>query len=310
MSYPNADMRGDLPERAASALLRIRTERPLVHHLTNFVTANDSANVTLSLGALPVMAHAPEEVGEMAAQASALVLNLGTLTEERLQAMCLAGRAARVAGIPIVMDPVGVGSTEFRRTAAYRLLAEAAPHIVRGNLAELKALSGQSAHIRGVDSFEAMEQASTQSEGEGGAPSDGVEGDREGDRGRLAHWAAQKQVCAAITGAVDFLTDGRRSLDIRCGHPLFQKITGAGCMASSVIGCFAAVEPDPFVAAAGGLLVLGIAGEIAAAEAAGPGSFRVALLDALFRLETDVVRRRGREALVPWTAEGDGWVAG
>src|SRR5581483_4006250 len=125
---------------------------PLVHQITNYVVMNETANATLALGALPVMAHAPEEVEEMAALAGALVLNIGTLSEHWVEAMLLAGRAANGAGVPVVLDPVGAGATIYRTETAHRLLSELDVAVLRGNAAEIATLAGKEAEIRGVES--------------------------------------------------------------------------------------------------------------------------------------------------------------
>ncbi len=135
------------------SLRRIRAQHPLVHQVTNFVVMNETANATLAIGALPVMAHAPEEVAEMASVAGALVLNIGTLTTEWVNSMVLAGRAANAAGVPVVLDPVGAGATALRTDSARRILADVDVAIVRGNAAEVATLAGRSAEIRGVESI-------------------------------------------------------------------------------------------------------------------------------------------------------------
>src|SRR5689334_25003701 len=137
---------------AGSDLRAIRERKPLVHQITNYVVMNETANATLALGALPVMAHAPQEVEEMAAAAGALVLNIGTLSEPWIHGMLLAGKAANEAGAPIVLDPVGAGATQYRTAAARRLLGELGLAVVRGNAAEIATLAGQEAEIRGVES--------------------------------------------------------------------------------------------------------------------------------------------------------------
>lgn len=257
-----------LASAAADILTRLRTRRPLIHHITNFVVMNTTANITLCAGALPVMAHAREEVEEMAACADALVLNLGTLWPEQVEAMLLAGGRANAKGIPIVLDPVGAGATTYRTESAHRLLSEPSVAIVRGNAAEIAALSGIEAGIRGVESV----------------------GDS-GDTAAIAAAFAQRHHCvAAITGPVDVISDGQRLLRVRNGHPLMGKVTGTGCMATSVIAAFAAVEKDFALATAVALACYGLAGEKAAESAQGPGSFQMHLFDALAQLDEDAVR--------------------
>lgn len=261
---------------AAALLARVRETRPLVHHITNTVTQNDVANATLAIGAAPVMAHAPEEVEAMVAQARALVLNVGTLTVAAVDAMVRAARRANAEGIPVVLDPVGVGATPFRTAQVERLLGEARLACVRGNAGEIAALAGRPGMVRGVDAVR-----------EGGA-------DAAGDPAGLASALAVRLRCAvASTAKVDVLTDGARLVRLAHGHPWLAQITGSGCMATACIGAFAAVEADALAAAVAGLACFEIAAEQAATTAAGPGSFRVALFDALAALDPATVAARG-----------------
>jgi len=264
------------PATAAGLLTRVREARPLVHHITNTVTQNDVANATLAIGASPVMAHAPEEVEAMVAQARALVLNVGTLTVAAVDAMVRAARRANAGGISVVLDPVGVGATPFRTAQVERLLTEARVACVRGNTGEIAALAGRPGMVRGVDAVS-----------DGGA-------DSADDRVRLASALAVRLRCAvAATAEVDVLTDGARYVLLPHGHPWLGQITGSGCMATACIGAFAAVEEDALAAAVAGLACFEIAAEQAAKIASGPGSFRVALFDALAALDPGTVAARG-----------------
>src|SRR5437868_15480242 len=165
----------------SDALRRLRERKPLVHQITNYVVMNETANATLALGALPVMAHAMEEVEEMAAIAGALVLNIGTLSPHWVDAMLLAARAANERGIPVVLDPVGVGATRYRTDTAKRILDEVRVTVLRGNAGEVATLVGVDAEVRGVESIDAG-----------------------GDAGELAREAARSLgVVASVTGAVD-----------------------------------------------------------------------------------------------------------
>jgi hydroxyethylthiazole kinase len=244
-------------------LAAIRERKPLVHQITNFVVMNETANATLALGALPVMAHAVQEVEEMASAASALVLNIGTLSDEWVEAMVLAGHAANRAGVPVVLDPVGAGATAYRTETARDLVEELEIAVVRGNYAELATLAGHKAEIRGVEAV-----------GGGGGP-------------ELAREAARALGCvAAVTGPVDHVSDGERVFAISNGHELLATVTGTGCMSTAITGCFLAVCPDdPLEAAAEALVAFGVAGEEAAKKAKKPGSFHVALYDALYDLD-------------------------
>lgn len=258
--------------RAAEILTRVRKRRPLVHQITNFVVMNITANATLCVGALPVMAHAKEEVEEMAGAAQALVLNLGTLWPEQVEAMLLAGHAANGHGIPVVMDPVGAGATRLRTESAKRLLGEVEIRMVRGNAAELAALAGMEAKIRGVESTGMEERIAAVA----------------------VEFARQYGCVAAATGAVDTVTDGRRMVRVANGHPMMATVTGTGCMATAAAACFAAVEDDAVTAAASALAVYGLAGEEAARAAAGPGTFQVHLFDALAGMTEEAIRAGAR----------------
>jgi hydroxyethylthiazole kinase len=249
----------------AAALGRLRERAPLVHCLTNFVTMTDVANALVAVGAQPAMAHAREEVGEVARQADALVLNLGTPSPERIEAMLLAAAAARAAGRPIVFDPVRVASSAFRRAAARQLLDEARPAIVRGNAAEVVALAGGPVPAREEDFVVAA-----------------------------ATLARARQAVVAGTGPRDVVTDGARAWAVGHGHSLLTAVTGTGDMVTALVAAFAAVEPDHVTAAAGALVAFGLAAEHAAARASGPGSFRMALIDALYDLTAETVAERGK----------------
>ena len=258
----------DTTEAACEVIARVRSQRPLIHHISNFVVMNTTANITLCMGALPVMANAPLEVEEMVSAASALLLNLGTLWPEQVEAMLLAGRRANQRGIPIVLDPVGAGATRLRTESAHRLLKELSIAVVRGNLAEIAALAGMEARIRGVESV-------------GSA----------GDAALVACQFAKKFECvAAVTGPIDVVTDGARFLRIANGHPMMATVTGTGCMATSVVAACAAVENDAVIATASALAAYGLAGEVAAERAQGPGTFQVHLFDALAGLTEDALR--------------------
>lgn len=255
----------NLVERCREALSLVRKRRPLVHHITNIVVANDNANTMLSLGALPVMAFAQEEVEEMVSHAQALVVNLGTLTAEVLESALRAGKRANALGIPVVLDPVGAGATRFRRESSLFFLEHVRVTILRGNAAEIRALLGLSSRMRGVESEE-----------------------EEGNRLGLAREAARRfSTVAAITGPVDYVSDGERVVALHNGHPMLARVTGTGCMATSLCGAFVGAVGDPFLAALAALGFLGVCAEKAISSAMGPGSFRVSLFDAMYSLQED-----------------------
>ena len=258
---------------AGRTLQAMREQKPLVHQITNYVVMNETANATLALGALPVMAHAREEVEEMVGLAGALVLNIGTLSPPWVEAMLLAGRAAGARGIPIALDPVGAGATRYRTETARRLLDELAVTVLRGNAGEVATLVGAEAEVRGVESI-----------GGGGDPPE------------LARTAARELgVVASVTGPVDHVSDGEEVLAVANGHELLAAVTGTGCIATAITGCFLAAKPDePLAAAAEALAALGVAAEDAAARAAGPGTFHAGLYDALAALAPATLDSRTR----------------
>jgi hydroxyethylthiazole kinase len=259
-----------MPVSPGRTLRELRARKPLVHQITNYVVMNETANATLALGALPVMAHAPQEVEEMAAAAGALVLNIGTLSGDWVEAMLLAGKAA--AG-PIVLDPVGAGATQYRTDTAKRLLDELDIAVVRGNAAEIATLAGRDAEIRGVESIGADDSAE-----------------------ELAKEAATALGCiAAVTGPTDYVSDGKRVIVVSNGHELLATVSGTGCMATAITGSFLAAKPDaPLEAAAEALVAFGVAGEDAARTAKGPGTFHAALYDALYSLDPETLDDRAR----------------
>jgi hydroxyethylthiazole kinase len=251
-------------------LREIRERKPLVHQITNYVVMNETANATLALGALPVMAHAPEEVEEMVALAGALVLNIGTLSAHWIEAMLAAGWAANQRGVPVVLDPVGAGATAFRTDTARRILEEVDVAVLRGNAGEVATLVGVDAEVRGVESAAVG-----------------------GDPAELAREAARSLgLVASVTGPVDHVSDGEQVAAIANGDPMLATITGTGCMSSAITGCFLAVADSSFAAAVEALVAFGVAGEDAARAARGPGSFHVNLYDALAALEPGTLDAR------------------
>jgi hydroxyethylthiazole kinase len=255
-----------------ATLSRLREQRPLVHQITNYVVMNETANATLALGALPVMAHAREEVEEMVALAGALVINIGTLSPPWVGAMLDAGIAANAKGIPVVIDPVGVGATTYRTDTAKRLLDAVDVAVLRGNPGEIATLVGVDAEVRGVESI-----------GVGGDSAD------------LAREAARALgVVASVTGPVDHVSDGETVLSIANGDELLATVTGTGCMSTAITGCFLAANGNALEAAAEALAAFGVAGEDAAAHAKGPGTFHAALYDALYNLDPATFDARAR----------------
>jgi hydroxyethylthiazole kinase len=255
-------------DRAAHNLSAIREKRPLIHNITNFVAMNFTANVLLAMGASPVMAHAIHEVEEMVSRAAALVLNIGTLTEDRVTSMIAAGRKASVCQVPVIFDPVGSGATSFRSRSARQIIAETQPRVIRANPSEALSLMDASAQTRGLDAAHTVDQAIA----------------------AARHLSSELSATLAITGPLDLVTDGRLTLRIANGHPLMSRVTAMGCAATAVIGAFLSVDPDPVTAAATALAYFGLAGEIAGRQAAAPGSFMIQLLDALYTITPEQLK--------------------
>jgi len=247
----------------------IRQKAPLVHNITNYVVMNTTANALLALGASPVMAHAIEEVEEMAAIASALVINIGTLSAPWVTAMAAAMKVADSRKIPVILDPVGVGATAYRTKTAEQLMAVAAPTIIRGNASEIIALVVSDAKTRGVDST--------------AIPEDAVA------TGKSLGRTSGSTVC--ISGATDYIIGEGTVVAISNGHPLMPRVTGLGCTASALCGAFAAVNPSGVQAAAHAMATMGIAAELAAESASGPASFQTAFIDSLYHIRADDIDR-------------------
>ena len=256
------------PVQLSELFARVRKNHPLVHHITNYVTVNDCANITICAGGAPIMADAIEEVAEMTGIVGALVLNIGTLNHVQIESMLAAGRKASEMNIPIILDPVGAGATRFRTETARRLLDKLEITILKGNAGEIGVLAGADAKVRGVDSA--------------GLTGDPVVIAKE--------FASVAGLTVVVSGAADIVTDGKRVLLVENGHTMMGGISGTGCMAASVAGVYAAEVKDPVHAAAAALAAFGIAGERAAARAQGPYSFKVALFDELSGLTPAVLQ--------------------
>jgi len=244
-------------------LRRIRSKRPLIHHLMNYVVMNDAANVTLAVGASPIMAHAREEVEELAAKADALYINIGTLDDRWIESFILAGKAASRNNVPVLLDPVGAGATRLRTETVLRILNEVEVSVLKGNGGEMMALAGVSGMVKGVDSL-------------GEASLDIAE--------KLAR---EYGVTAVITGPRDYVSDGKRGAVISNGTPMLQYITGSGCMVGSVIASFMAVNRDFFTASIEGLVTFEIAAEKAERRANGPATLKVYLIDELYNMKPE-----------------------
>lgn len=240
----------------------VRTTGPLVQNVTNYVAMDVSANVLLAAGASPAMVHAVEEAADFAGLASAVVVNIGTLSPPWVEAMLAVAGVATARGIPWVLDPVGVGATPYRTKVAAELL-DLHPTVVRCNASEALALAGAASGGKGVDSTAGTDEAA----------------------GAAHDLAVMTGGVVAVTGVVDYVTDGGRVVQVGGGHPLMPRVTALGCSVSALAGAYCAVREDRLVATAAALAAFGVAGARAGQGAAGPGSFRVRLLDELHGLD-------------------------
>lgn len=260
---------------------KIHESMPLVHHITNYVTVNDCANMTLAVGASPVMADSVHEVKDMVSIASALVINIGTLNEATATSMLVASKHANEKGIPLVLDPVGAGATPYRTQTITQLLQQANYSVIRGNLSEIKVLAGLKEQTRGVDTVTVFDAAS----------------DRKAMQVLAKKMAQKLNATIAITGAVDIVTDGMRVCFIENGRPEMARVTGTGCMCSALVGAFLSVTHDPFLAAVAAVACMGIAGELAhenLQKHEGNASYRNRIIDAVYHLTVEQVAERAR----------------
>ena len=248
---------------------KVRARRPLVHHITNYVTVNDCANVTLCAGGSPVMTDEAKDIKEMVGLASAVVLNIGTLNERTVESMILAGKEANKAKIPVILDPVGAGATKYRTDAVWRILKEVKVAIIKGNEGEIGFLAGMGGKVVGVDSLES------------------------GGHDAATELAKSTKTVVAMTGKEDIISDGKTTILVNSGHELLGMVSGTGCMVSSVTGCYAAVTDDMMMAAVAALTVFTTAGELAAKNSLGPGTFKQNLMDAMQNLTRQELVTRG-----------------
>lgn len=258
----------------------LRVSAPMVHCITNYVTANDCANLLLACGASPIMADDPEEAAQITARCQGLCLNLGTLHRHTVPAMLEAGRTANRLGLPVVLDPVGAGASRLRTQTALRLLEEVRFTVIRGNLSELKALAGAEGGSHGVDAADADRI---------------TEATLEEAVAFAKAFARKTGAVTAITGAIDLVTDGEQAFCIRNGHPLMRSVTGTGCMLSALTAAFAAANPgQPLEAAAAATAAMGLCGETAQRRLTAPdgsAAYRNYLLDAVYNLTPEALQR-------------------
>ena len=262
-------------------LSTIRSEKPLVHCITNYVTANDCANILLACGASPIMADDPDEAAEITSQCSGLVLNLGTPNQRKLQAMKLAGREANRLSLPIILDPVGVGCSSIRRDAVRLMMNELLFSVIRGNSAEIAALIHETHASRGVD----------------------AEPTNESDAVKNARLLAQATGATVIvTGESDIVTDGKKTFRVLNGHPMMRSVTGAGCQLSALLGAFAAANPNRIPEAAlAAVCTMGLCGETAhhrLSPLEGNATYRSYIIDAVFNLTSTELEKGARYEII------------
>jgi hydroxyethylthiazole kinase len=266
------------PSELWADIVRLRQAGPLVHNITNFVAMNFTANALLAVGASPVMAHAKEEVAEMAGIAQALVLNVGTLEPAWIDSMKVALKVASERPIPTVLDPVGAGATSYRNRAVADLMGVASPAVIRGNASEIMSVAGSVVRTKGVDSAS----------------------DAAGATELATALAKRVKGVICVSGATDYIIDDRgRRAALMNGDVWMTKVTGTGCVASALIGAFCAIQPDYWRATTAAMALLSVAGELAAekvrASGAGVGSLPAVMLDQLQLIDepTFTARLRG-----------------
>ena len=251
---------------------KIRLKKPLIHCLTNYVTVNDCANAILALGGSPTMSNYKEEVEEVVEKANALVINIGTLSKEMLESMIIAGKRANEKGIPIIFDPVGVTSSNFRKRAAFEILDKVKVSVIRGNKAEIKTLFGIEGKGKGVDSAEDFKEEKEEF---------------------LLECSRKFKAIIAMTGAIDYISNGENIIEIHNGNRIMEKITGCGCIVTSIVGTFLGVTNNYYLATIAGVLTVGIAGDNAynnLKENEGSGTFRVKLIDGIYNISNEDIK--------------------
>jgi len=264
-------------------LNNVKEKNPLVHHITNYVTVNDCANITLAIGGSPVMAEDINEVYDMVSLASTLVINIGTLNSVSVESMMVAGKRANELNIPVILDPVGVGATSYRTATAKRIISEVKLAVIRGNLSEIKTLYGADSKTKGVDSIDSISE----------------NGNERADEKEMAKALAKElNTVIAVTGAVDIITDGETLYSVENGHKIMAKVTGTGCMCTSLIGSYLGAGDNNLIAAVAGVVSMGIAGEIAFEgldkNMGGTGTLKVKILDAIYNLSLAEITERSK----------------
>jgi hydroxyethylthiazole kinase len=253
-------------------LIKIRNKSPLVHNITNYVVMNITANALLAIGASPVMAHAVEEAEEMTSRSSALVINIGTLSSKWIKAMVKAGKMAIEKKIPVVLDPVGCGATSYRTKTVQMLIKEISPTIIRGNASEIRSLIKTGAQTKGVDSQH--------------IPSEIID--------ICIELSQSTGSVVSVSGPEDIIIHDKKMTRIQNGHIMMSKVTGMGCTASAITAAFAAINKSAFLAAVHAMTLMGVAGEMAAKKAPGPGTFQQIFIDMLYSVQESDIKKHLR----------------
>ncbi|SJZ49303.1 hydroxyethylthiazole kinase [Pilibacter termitis] len=266
-----------MKEKYSQLFSNVKEIQPLVHHMTNYVTVNDCANITIAIGASPIMADEIAEMEEFVNISQALVLNIGTINERVLKSMLVAGKIANKKNVPVILDPVGVGASQFRNQALERLLDCVQFSCIKGNVSEIRFLAGLSSKTRGVDADIRDEMTSE-------------------DLANMAKKLAEKlESVIVITGVVDTVADCENVYLIKNGHEKLSSISGTGCMSASLLGAFIGANPSERVLSSVlAITSMGIAGEIASEKTRGNGSFKVALHDEISCLDIQTFNDRER----------------
>lgn len=272
-------MCNEILNKVGNLLEDVKKNKPLVHSITNYVTATDCANIILAIGGSPTMADFSKEVEAIAGIAQAVVLNMGIINDDMVEAMIIAGKKANECRIPVIFDPVGAGVAPYRNSVAQRLLKEVKMNIIRGNISEIKFISGISSVTKGVDASESDMNMTNE------------------DKVNVAKKLAKKSNCTvAITGAEDIISDSKRNVILSNGSKMLANVTGTGCMTSALCGAYAGAGSDDFIAAVSAVLSMSISGEISEEKNKniGLGSFHVGIMDSISNLTAEIIKEKAR----------------
>lgn len=276
-------MSNDILDKVGNLLENVKKKKPLVHSITNYVTATDCANIILALGGSPTMADFSKEVEDIAGIASAVVLNMGIINDDMVEAMIIAGKKANACGTPVIFDPVGAGVAPYRNSVAQRFLKEVKINIIRGNISEIKFISGISSVTKGVDASESDMNMNNEK------------------KIKIAQNLAKKLNCVvAITGVDDIISDGEKNIILSNGTKLLASVTGTGCMTSALCGVYAGAGDDYFIAAISAVLSMSLSGEISEEKNKdiGLGSFHVGIIDAISTLTPSIIKEKAKITVI------------